>query len=140
MSYAEFEINIINIFMEFLLVIYTAFNQKYLSFILVTTFKKTFGVWWSSFKHIKSTMIHISVFENWQMWWTVTIPPSSNICIQWARFKNQVYGTACSKPTSQKSAGGHMCISACSSSIGSWTTSTIPILHRYWWWEMVSLY
>ena len=27
--------------------------------------------------------------------------------------------TACSKPQQQKSAGGHMCISACSSSIGS---------------------
>ena len=28
-------------------------------------------------------------------------------------------GTACSKPTLQKSASGHMCVSACSSSIGS---------------------
>ena len=32
-----------------------------------------------------------------------------------------------------------MCISACSSSIGSWTTSTIPILYRYLRREMVSL-
>ena len=40
-------------------------------------------------------------------------------------------GTACSKPKSQKSAGGHMCISSCSSSIGS-RTSTILILYCYW--------
>ena len=40
-------------------------------------------------------------------------------------------GTACSKPKPQKSVSGHMCISVCSSSIGSCTTSTIPILHRF---------
>ena len=32
-------------------------------------------------------MIHVSVLENWQMWWTMTIPPSCDICIQWARLK-----------------------------------------------------
>ena len=48
-------------------------------------------------------------------------------------------GIACSKSKPQKSEGGHMFISACSSSIGFWTTSTIAILYRYWWWEMVSL-
>ena len=39
----------------------------------------------------------------------------------------------------KKTAGGHMCISACSSSIGSWTIPTIPLLYRYWWREMVFL-
>ena len=39
----------------------------------------------------------------------------------------------------KKSMSGRMCISACSSSIGSWTTSTIPILYHYWCREMVSL-
>ena len=48
-------------------------------------------------------------------------------------------GTSCSKSKPQKSAGGHMCISACSSSIGSWTASIIPILYRYWWRKIVSL-
>ena len=40
--------------------------------------------------------------------------------------------TVCSKPKPQKSMDSHMCISVCSSSIGSCTTSTIPILYRYW--------
>ena len=53
---------------------------------------------------------------------TVTTPCDN--CIQWAR----CMGTACSKPNPQKPASGHMCITACSSSIGSSTTSTIPIL------------
>ena len=30
-------------------------------------------------------MIHVSVLENWQMWWTVIIPQSCDICIQKAR-------------------------------------------------------
>ena len=78
-------------------------------------------------------MIHASVLENWQMWWIVTIPPSCDICIQWTRLKK----IECSKPKTQKSVGGHMCISACLPSIGSWTTSTISILYCYWCWEMV---
>ena len=45
-------------------------------------------------------------------------PPTCGICIQWARFKIECMGTACSKPKSQKSAGGHMWISVYSSSIG----------------------
>ena len=35
-------------------------------------------------------MIHASVLKNWQMSWTVTIPPSYDICIQWARFKKKL--------------------------------------------------
>ena len=42
--------------------------------------------------------------------------------------KIRCMGTACSKPKPQKSVGDHTCISACSS-------STIPILYRYWWLE-----
>ena len=42
-------------------------------------------------------------------------------------------------PKPQKSASGHKCISGCSSSIASWTTSTISILFRYLWREMVSI-
>ena len=45
-------------------------------------------------------------------------------------------GTAYSKPKPQNTEGGNMCISACSLSISSWTTSTIPILYRYWWREI----
>ena len=48
-------------------------------------------------------------------------------------------GTTCSKPKPQKSAGDHMCISACSSAINSLTASTIPILNHYWWRQMVTL-
>ena len=32
-------------------------------------------------------MIHVSVLQNWKMGWTVTIPPSCDICSQWARLK-----------------------------------------------------
>ena len=39
------------------------------------------------------------------------------ICIQGSKIG--CMGTACSKPKPQKLTGGHMCISACSSSIGS---------------------
>ena len=46
--------------------------------------------------------------------------------------KIEFISTACSKRKSQKSADDHMCISACSSQNGSWTTSTIPIQYRYW--------
>ena len=37
-------------------------------------------------------MMHVSVLENGQMWWNVTIPPSCDIFIQRARFKNRMYG------------------------------------------------
>ena len=37
-------------------------------------------------------MIHVSVLENCQIWWTVTIPALWDICIQWASLKNRVYG------------------------------------------------
>ena len=44
--------------------------------------------------------------------------------------KSDVWVPHTLKPKPQKSADGHMCISACSSLIGSWTTSTILILYR----------
>ena len=47
-------------------------------------------------------------------------------------------GTAWSKLKPRKLAGGHMCISVCSSSIGSCTTLTISIMYCYWYREMVS--
>ena len=46
--------------------------------------------------------------------------------------KIECMGTSFSKPKPQKSAGGHICISACLSLIGSSKTSIIFILHRYW--------
>ena len=84
-------------------------------------------------------MIIVSALDNWQLWWTVTISPSCEICIQWVRFKIECKGTVCSKPKPQKSALDHMCISACSSSISLSITLTIPILYHYWRWEMVCL-
>ena len=103
-----------------------------------------FRVWWRSFKNINlqwSTLVYSTTGKCEELW------PSCDICIQWARFKNRMYGskigcmgTACPKPKPQKSAGGHnICISACSPSIDSWTTTTIFILYRYWLREMVSL-
>ena len=96
--------------------------------------RKIFGVWWRQFKQINLTMIHVIVLENWQIWWTVTIPPSCDIYIKWARV---CVGTACSKPKpwNQGWPYVHFCLH---SKIGSWTTTTIPIVYRYLCREMLS--
>ena len=54
-----------------------------------------------------NTMIHVSVLENWQLWWTMTIPSSCTICIYWTSSKIGCMVTTCSKPNPQNSAGGH---------------------------------
>ena len=59
--------------------------------------ERTTRKWFSLFKedhytlvtlHVQEdTIIHVSVLDNWQILWTVNIPQSCDICIQWARFK-----------------------------------------------------
>ena len=75
-----------------------------------STFRKTFGVWWRSFKHINTQ-------------WSTSVNSRTRRCdVPWpfhhrATFAvngqgSRCMGAACSKPKPQKSAGGHMCISA----------------------------
>ena len=82
-----------------------------------------------------NTLIHVSVLENRQMGWTVTISNHETFAFNGQGSKIGCMGTACSKPKPQKLASGHMCISACSSSIGSFQSCIV-----YWWREMVSLF
>ena len=49
------------------------------------------------------------------------------------RYKNGVYGYRVLWTRTTKISGRSYVHPSCSSSIGSWTTSTIPILYRYWW-------
>ena len=95
------------------------------------TFRKTFVVWRRSFKHI-NPQLSMSVYSKTgkcdELW---PFPHRATFAFNWQGSKIEYMGTACSEPKPQKSAGGHMCISACSLSIGSWTTPTFPDLYLY---------
>ena len=56
-------------------------------------------------------MIQISILENWQMWWTVTIPPSCDICIQWARLKKSGIWVPHALSQNQKNQQVAICVS-----------------------------
>ena len=103
-----------------------------------STFRKTFGVWWRSFKQLLHNDPRQCIRELANM---MNCDHSTIVrhFHSMAKFKKiGCMRTAWSKPKPQKSGGGHKCIFACLSSIGSWTTLTIPILYLYWWREMMS--